>query len=82
MQFNNIIFDEFRIYSQKKKSEIILWVNLSTVFKICIYSVNGVSLKYYVTRKEAVQHIKKAGAKIVMEVQKNPESNWAGKSNW
>jgi len=45
-----------------------------------IASVNGVSLKYYVTRKEAVQHIKKGGQKIVMEVQPNPESNWAGQS--
>ena len=35
------------------------------------FSVNGISLKYYVTRKEAVSHIKQSGAKgiITMELQ-------------
>lgn len=33
-----------------------------------LISVNGISLKYYVTRKEAAQHIMKAGQEIILEV--------------
>ena len=61
---------------------VVLLVGEKSNFTTVELSVNGVSLKYYVTRKEAVQHIKKGGQKIVMEVQPNPESNWAGQSAW
>jgi len=47
-----------------------------------IASVNGTSLRYFVTRKEAVQHIKRGGENIVIEIQPNPTSNWRGKSAW
>ena len=47
-----------------------------------IFSVNGTSLRYFVTRKEAVQHIKRGGENIILEIQPNPTSNWRGKSAW
>ena len=46
------------------------------------FSVNGTSLRYFVTRKEAVQHIKRGGENIILEIQPNPTSNWRGKSAW
>ena len=46
------------------------------------FSVNGTSLRYFVTRKEAVQHIKRGGENIILEIQPNPSSNWRGKSSW
>jgi len=36
-----------------------------------LMSVNGISLKYYVTRQEAVQHIMKSGQQLTLEVVPN-----------
>ena len=38
-----------------------------------LISVNGISLKYYVTRQEAAQHIMKAGQQITLEVIPNTD---------